>query len=169
MRGRMLGLLIVATLADVFIAGFPAWVIRPFVPQPPGQLALAMELRGIGSWATLAGLAVIAVCAVWLWRHPRQAGIRRPGRRWAAGHVAVLGLVVGGLCAVAANADYFQWMFHPDQDVRAVPIAQAHWPERAMVLDVSLGGQARAYPIREMGYYHVVNDRLGGAPIAATY
>ncbi len=32
-----------------------------------------------------------------------------------------------------------------------------------------LGDKARAYPIRSISYHHVVNDRLGGVPIAATY
>jgi hypothetical protein len=37
------------------------------------------------------------------------------------------------------------------------------------VLAVSVGKEARAYPIRTMGYHHIVNDTVGGAPIAVTY
>ncbi len=173
MRRLSFWILIVAAVAEVLIAGIPVWVIRPFVAQPPRALALAMALRDAGGWATLLALAVIVVCAaVVLWppREPRSGAAEgaRP-RRWARVTVAVAALVAGGVATGIAHVDYFQWMFHPDHDVRAIPIARAHWPARAMVLDVHLGGQARAYPIREMGYYHVVNDRLGGAPIAATY
>jgi Protein of unknown function (DUF3179) len=32
-----------------------------------------------------------------------------------------------------------------------------------------VNGASRAYPIRQMGYHHVVNDTLGGVPIIATY
>src|SRR6202034_4355093 len=32
-----------------------------------------------------------------------------------------------------------------------------------------IGTEAHAYPIRTMGYHHIVNDTLGNAPIAVTY
>jgi hypothetical protein len=38
-----------------------------------------------------------------------------------------------------------------------------------MILAVRIGAEARAYPIREMAYHHVLNDLVGGVPIAATY
>jgi hypothetical protein len=38
-----------------------------------------------------------------------------------------------------------------------------------MVLAVKLDGMARAYPIRSMGYHHVINDVVGQEPIVATY
>ena len=34
---------------------------------------------------------------------------------------------------------------------------------------VKINGSARAHPIREMGYHHVVNDVVGGTAVAATY
>jgi hypothetical protein len=37
------------------------------------------------------------------------------------------------------------------------------------VIGVALGGQARAYPISVMNWHEVVNDTLGGQPIAVTY
>lgn len=37
------------------------------------------------------------------------------------------------------------------------------------VLAVVIESQARAYPIRTMGYHHIVNDTVGGVPIAVTY
>ena len=48
-----------------------------------------------------------------------------------------------------------------------IPWSEPHYSQRTsghrsndMVIAVSLGGESRAYPIREMGYHHVVNDRL---------
>jgi hypothetical protein len=38
-----------------------------------------------------------------------------------------------------------------------------------MVIAVAVNGVNRAYPIREMAYHHVVNDTVGGEPVAATY
>ncbi|ESQ16490.1 MAG: hypothetical protein N838_26240 [Thiohalocapsa sp. PB-PSB1] len=37
------------------------------------------------------------------------------------------------------------------------------------VLGLIRNGQARAYPIRIMNWHEIVNDRLGGTPIAVTY
>jgi hypothetical protein len=38
-----------------------------------------------------------------------------------------------------------------------------------MVIVVTVVGESRAYPIREMGYHHVLNDRLHQLPIVVTY
>ena len=38
-----------------------------------------------------------------------------------------------------------------------------------MILAVRLGDDARAYPISQMAYHHVLNDVVGGVPIAVTY
>jgi hypothetical protein len=37
------------------------------------------------------------------------------------------------------------------------------------VIGVEFGGEARAYPLRLMRWHEVVNDTVGGAPIAVTY
>ena len=37
------------------------------------------------------------------------------------------------------------------------------------VVGVSLGGEPRAYPLRVLAWHEVVNDTLGGRPIAVTY
>jgi len=37
------------------------------------------------------------------------------------------------------------------------------------VIGVALGGEARAYPLRVMNAHEIVNDELGGVPIAVTY
>jgi len=37
------------------------------------------------------------------------------------------------------------------------------------VIGVSIGGESRAYPLRIMNWHEIVNDTLGGVPIAVTY
>lgn len=37
------------------------------------------------------------------------------------------------------------------------------------VIGVTIGGQARAYPLRVLNWHEVINDTLAGAPIAVTY
>ncbi len=39
----------------------------------------------------------------------------------------------------------------------------------AVVLGVEIGGQARAYPLAILTWHEIVNDVVGGVPIAATY
>ena len=38
-----------------------------------------------------------------------------------------------------------------------------------LVLAVSADGDAAAYPIRQMAYHHLVNDRIGRTPAVVTY
>ena len=56
-------------------------------------------------------------------------------------------------------------------DPRIVSVAEAaRWhPDLEPVLSVEHGGEARAYPLSLMMWHEIVNDRLGGLPIAATY
>jgi hypothetical protein len=37
------------------------------------------------------------------------------------------------------------------------------------VIGVTLGGESRAYPLRVLNWHEIVNDSLGGVPIAVTY
>ena len=54
--------------------------------------------------------------------------------------------------------------------VRAVSRGQvAVFYDGDRVLAVTMNGEAVAYPIRLMGYHHVVEDTVGGTPIVATY
>ncbi len=40
---------------------------------------------------------------------------------------------------------------------------------REPVITVEMGGEARAYPLRYLIWHEIVNDRMGGVPIAVTY
>ncbi|RMF89491.1 MAG: DUF3179 domain-containing protein [Planctomycetota bacterium] len=53
---------------------------------------------------------------------------------------------------------------------RTVPAARAKYLTSSdRVIGVVLKGQARAYPLRILNQHEIVNDRLGGVPIAVTY
>jgi hypothetical protein len=61
-------------------------------------------------------------------------------------------------------------MFNPLPNPAYVKTADANFvndDDRLMV--VAINGEAVAYPIRLMGYHHVVEDTVGGTPIVATY
>jgi hypothetical protein len=55
-----------------------------------------------------------------------------------------------------------------DPETVSVDVAD-HLRDLDRVVGVSLGGQARAYPIRALMYHEVVNDEVGGVPIAVIY
>lgn len=60
-------------------------------------------------------------------------------------------------------------MFHPLAAPQFQAARDAPIDKEDMVLSVRLNGDARAYPIREMAYHHVVNDIVGRTPIVSTY
>jgi len=51
-----------------------------------------------------------------------------------------------------------------------VTAAEATWlQDGEEVLGVSVNGEHRAYAARQIWWHHIVNDRLGGAPLTVTY
>ena len=60
--------------------------------------------------------------------------------------------------------------FIPLDNPLPVPAATATWlhPDD-FVLGVKRGGEARAYPISQVEYHHIVNDTIAGEPYLVTY
>ncbi len=52
---------------------------------------------------------------------------------------------------------------------RFASIAEAAIPGVEPVVSVALGDEARAYPLRILIWHQIVNDRIGGVPVAVTY
>jgi hypothetical protein len=153
--------LLLAGLAALALALYPMYVIRPFREQKPAALERALWVQ-LHDKVILFGLfLLITLCALFVWRR--------------AGRVAKLLLLAPamGIALIAAGAPWFnpyeQMMFHPFGEPRYVTIQQAGIDPKDMVIAVTLDGESRAYPIREMGYHHVVNDRLHQLPIVVTY
>jgi hypothetical protein len=118
-----------------------------------------MALRQRAPWVTLAAACVCLVFVVAVW-----SGIRL----WKK-IVLVLVMVPVVLSAVMARINYFEWMFHPVDSAQFEPASASKLDRGEMILAVRFGAEARAYPIVEMAYHHVLNDVVGGVPIAATY
>lgn len=159
-RNRMLGTL-VALLTGTGIALFliPAFVIRPFRYQSASALSLAIQVKWIAPAATAVACAAVLVLSLSLWQ--------------TASRVARAGLVAAMLLSVASavmvRLNYFEWMFRPIQAAGFVAAGDAHLADKEMVMTVQIGPDARAYPIRQMAYHHVLNDTAGGVPITVTY
>ncbi|SRR5581483_4441418 len=148
-----------AVLFGVSLFIFPAYVIRPFHYQSPGMLQWALIIRDIAPTFTLLAALHSIVFAIFFWA-------RVP--RWKKGMLAFGALLTMG-AAVMSRVDYFEWMFHHLKTPGFDSASATQLPGSEMVMAVRFGDDARAYPIREMAYHHVVNDVVGGVPIAVTY
>jgi hypothetical protein len=159
-RNRVLATLTaLLTIAGVSLFLLPAFVIRPFRYQSASALSLAIRVQWIAP--TLTAVACVAVLALGLslWR-----GRSRMAR---AGLVAAMALSAAS--AIMARLNYFEWMFRPIPAAGFVAAGDTHLSDNEMVMAVKFGADARAYPIRQMAYHHILNDTAGGVPIAVTY
>jgi hypothetical protein len=153
-----LGLLF-ASLGAFTFAAYPIYVIRPFREQEPAALERALWVL-LHNRPILLGIAiVIAVLGMTLWR--------KAGR--ASKLLLVPATVIAILAAFMSCINPYEHMFHPLGAPNYIAANQASVDPNDMVIAVTVGGESRAYPIREMGYHHVVNDRLHQLPIAVTY
>jgi hypothetical protein len=137
----------------------PAFIIRPFRHQTSSGLALAMALRQRAPLGTLTAAIICLLFALVLWQSDNL-------RRKIALSVVVL-LVV--FAAVMSRLNYFEWMFHPVDSPQFESQSTSKLGNGEMILAVRLSGEARAYPIREMAYHHILNDVVAGVPVAVTY
>jgi Protein of unknown function (DUF3179) len=151
--------LFVSALGTLALAAYPMYVIRPFREQKPAALERALWVLLHDKPILLLLALAITALALLAWR--RAGWISRSILAPAAG------LVV--LAAVSAWINPYEHMFHPFGEPHYVAAQLASVGAGDMVIVVTLGGESRAYPIREMGYHHIVNDRLHGLPMVVTY
>jgi hypothetical protein len=158
-RGYLWILFLASALVAIALFFIPAIIIQPFKHQTPKGLMLAMALRYRAPWGTLlaAAVSLAAVFALWgsanLWRRIVLCVVMVP----------VL------FSTVMARLNYFEWMFHPVDSARFETEAESKLDKNETILAVRIDSDARAYPILQMAYHHVLNDVVGGVPIAATY
>jgi hypothetical protein len=143
----------------LFLFLAPAVIIRPFRFQSTSALNFAMAVRQQApAWSLVIAIATVILAAL-LWR---QVSLLK---RILLG----TGVCLVAVSAVMTRVDYFEWMFHPVRVPGFETADQAKLDSSEMVMAVRFGSDARAYPIRAMAYHHVVNDVVGGVPIAVTY
>ena len=54
-------------------------------------------------------------------------------------------------------------------DPEFAPVAESELPDHEPVIGLTVGGDARAYPLRILIWHEIVNDVVGGVPVAVTY
>ena|SRR5436305_4246298 len=161
LRRRSAGLgLFLFVVAAVALVAIPLWEIRPFEPQTQAGVALAYACRRLAPWVTVLALAAGAVLAAGLWRRAR----------WWSRALLVLALVPLAGAVWMARTNVFEKMFVPPANPRYARAAETGWVKDGdLVLGVERNGDAVAWPVRQIAYYHVVMDEVGGVPVAATY
>jgi hypothetical protein len=137
----------------------PAFVIRPFRYQTRNALSLAIDVTWIAPSLTLVLCLAAIVLSVRLWR----------GSVVAVKILTVIALLVSVASAVMVRQNYFEWMFHPIKAAGFIPASNAQLPDKEMVMAVKIGPDARAYPIVQMAYHHILNDTVATEPIVVTY
>ena len=80
-----------------------------------------------------------------------------------------MALLLSVASAMMVRQNYFEWMFHPITAAGFVSADDARLSDKEMVMAVQVGPEARAYPIVQMAYHHILNDTVAGVPIAVTY
>jgi hypothetical protein len=162
MLNRKLGWLIFFLLvaAVLVIVLTPVFLIMPFKAQTARTMEISYLMRRWSPWLTILASLLILTLVVRLWM----------GGRWW-GRIALVVFLLPVLGATwLARKNHFEWMYNPLPNPAYVKTADASFvnnDDRLMV--VAINGEAVAYPIRLMGYHHVVEDTVGGTPIVATY
>ena len=150
---------LLAALGTIALAAYPIYVIRPFREQTQAALDRALWVL-LHEKPILFILALaITTSALLVWR---RAG-------WISRLLLVSSMGFVTLAAVSAWINPYEHMFHPFGEPHYIAAQLASVDAGDMVIAVTLGGESRAYPIREMGYHHIVNDRLHGLPMVVTY
>jgi len=151
--------LFLAALGTIAFALYPIYVIRPFRQQTPAALARALWVLLHNKPILFLLALMITALALLVWR---RAG-------WISRLLLVPSMAFVILAAVSAWINPYEKMFHPFGEPHYVSAQLASVDAGDMVIAVTRGGESRAYPIREMGYHHIVNDRLHGLPMVVTY
>jgi thiol:disulfide interchange protein len=154
-------LIFMIALAAFAMVAIPVWIVQPFKSETPQGLELAYMLKRWSPLVTLIAVAVEVALIVWLWRG---------ARRWWRKTALFMALVLTIFAAWFARQNHFEWMFNPISEVAYSQTSEATFVDaNDKVLAVEINGEAAAYPILQMAYHHIVNDVVGGVPIAATY
>jgi hypothetical protein len=152
-----LGFILVLSLV---LLVYPIYVIRPFRYQGQHELALALTVLRVRPFFQIV-LAIAALACLALWWPGSRGVLRKSG----ACICALLVIV----CGVLSRVNVYELMFHPVERAEFSSASEAKLDGDEQVIAIKISDAARAYPIRSMSYHHIVNDTLGGVPLAATY
>ena len=154
-------LILALVVSTGLLAMAPWWLMNPARAQTPSDIDLAFALRG--GWNTVFSFTAFATGGLLCLR------------RWLTGRgleklAAVLSLFLIGLCAAVANINMIGEMFQPIFAKEFVPASEVDFlAAEDLLLVYEQSSPPRAYPLRLLGYHHLVEDEAGGRRLLATY
>jgi hypothetical protein len=149
------------------VGGIAFWAmanarLMPEVVHTADDIAAAHRLFQIVPVLSLVLAVVGTVLTARSWRKHSERLYR------AVSVLPLIALIVGAIVAQGTVVEMM--MFSPVDEAQFATVANVSFLEPDhLVLGVSIGGEAKAYPVGMMAYHHIVNDRLAGEPYVATY
>jgi len=159
-RRICLSVLLACVALSLICVVYPIYVIRPFRAQGARELAVALVVMQFRSAATVVSAVGALAALVCYWR-------AQP-RRWRRAF-ATLGAAFVCVLAALARVNIYELMFHPDDRPTFADASRTKLDKDEKVIAIKIGVAARAYPIRNISYHHVINDVLDKVAIVATY
>lgn len=136
--------------------------LMPEVVHTPEDIAAAHRIFQIVPILSVVLAVVGTVLTARSWRQHSDRVYR------AVSALPLIALIVGAVVAQGTVVEMM--MFSPVDEAEFATVANVSFLEpEHLVLGVSIGGEAKAYPVGMMAYHHIVNDRLAGEPYVATY
>ena len=138
------------------------WLIMPL---PGSQRIRSIDLAyALHAWRWPARIAFGALAAAGLAAAWRAAARFR--WRWPVAATAAAAVGASYAANVQMAADH---MFLVPRAVTLRPAATNRVDLARLVVGVEVGGEARAYPVRFVGYHHQVRDTIAGRPVLVTF
>ena len=154
-------LLLALLLAGFALVFVPAYLIQPFQYQTKQEVTIAYYFRRFSPYLTV----LLSVLALWVYLRTL-----RTAKRLTAKILPLVPVLLLVLFTVFSFQNYFEWMFRPLNNPNFQrPEEETFLLDRDMVLACSVSTDSVAYPVRLLAYHHMINDRVGGKPIVATY
>ena len=147
-------------LISLLCFAIPMYVIRPFRAQGPTEFPFALAVRQQAPLVSALCALVAIALLLGMWPQTRSIFARTS---------LVLCVILAAAGVALARINIFEIMFHPYPAPEFVTADSAQLGPNEMVLSVTQGSETHAWPVGAIGYHHIVNDVVGGEPVAATY
>ncbi len=156
---------ILAFVAGMLLMVVPdAFVFYLIMPVPTSQesdqLELAHSLYGILWPMRITGVLLVLPFLIQAWRTGSKA------TKIFSALSVISSVVLIYLLTFRFSAEK---RFKEPEQLIFMPASGNTVPENNYVLGVAINGEAKAYPLKMVGYHHKIQDTVGGKPILVTY
>lgn len=149
-------------LVSAVLVVVPSAMTAPFTYHTPDLIASVYTVRSWGTTAAIVLFAAGGLIFYRLWKQRTSA--------WAPA-IGAMPMLLLAASVFFSRQHLVEWiMFAPPETIAyEAASGAAHVAESEYVMGVSVGDEARAYPILMVAYYHIVHDEIAGEPYVVTY